>query len=148
MSVASELQTYLAAAAATITAPTIATVRPGEPDTVNSPTIAYWYTGTKTWQANTFTATQELSCWHVRVYAQAGARFTPIDGGIEGWLESIVGAIRGQLWGHYSLDGAASGKGGSVTDAVAGWAQVGGQLCRIADMDFEAMQTAVHTITA
>ena len=148
MSVASELQTYLSAAAATVTVPSVATVRPGEPDTVNVPVIAYWYTGTKTWQANTFSKTQELSCWHVRVYGPVGPRFTPIDGGVEGWLESVVDAVRGQLWGHYSLDGAATGTGASISDATAGWAQVGAQLCRIADMDFEAMQTAVHDITA
>ena len=146
--VASELQTLLAAAAATVTAPVVATVRPGEPDVVNTPTIAYWYTGTKTWQANTFAATQELSCWHVRVYGPVGPRFAPVDGGVEGWLEQVVGAVRGQVWGRYALAGAATGSGSSLSDAAAGWAQVAAQLCRVADMDLEAMQTAVHPITA
>lgn len=148
MTVASELGTLLAAAAATMTAPTAATVTAGEPDNVNLPTFAYWYTGTKTWEANTFTASQELSSWHIRVYAPAGARYTPIDGGLEGWIESAVNAVRGQVLGKYAMGGASTGSGSWLSDATAGWAQPGGQMCRVADMDLDVAMTAVHPITA
>ena len=147
MTIATALSGYLSTALATMTAPTAAEVRAGEPDVVNLPLVAYWYTGTKTWEANTLSVTQELSCWHVRIYVPVSARFTPIDGGVEGWIETLVGAIRAQLFGNVAMGGAATGGGLDIGDATSGWAQVGQQLCRVVDMDLEVMLAAVHTIS-
>ena len=146
MSVASALAGYLTTAAGAMTGPPIKEVRAGEPDVVNLPTIAYWYVATKTWEANTFSQTQELSVWHIRIYAPVGPRYTPIDGGVEAWIETLVDGIRGQLYGAVALGGAATGGGMELTDATAGWAQVGGQMCRIVDMEMSAMLSNVHPI--
>ena len=148
MSIASTLQTTFTAALSGISKPTVPSVRAGEPDTLNVATVAYWYTGTRTWQANTFSQTQELSCWHIRVYQPAPARFTPEDGGVDAWLEDVVNALRGAVYAHVGLGGAATGTGLTLSDATAGWLQTGAVLCRVADMDLEAMLTAVHPIAA
>ena len=148
MSIATAIHGYLAAAAATMTGPQVTAVRPGEPDVVDLPTIAYWYTGTGTWDANTLSRTQETSDWHIRVYLPAGARFVPIDGNIEDWIETLVGAIRGQLFGHVAMGGAATGGGLYLSDAVSGWAPVNNILTRIVDMDLKVMRAAVHVIAS
>ncbi len=147
MSLTSTLEGYLRTAAGTMSAPPCNSVRPGEPDNVNLPTIAYWFQGVRTWEANTLNQTQELSGWHIRIYAPATIRYTPADGGIELWVSDLTNAIRGQLYGHVGAGGTATGQGMELTDAIPGWAQVpNGILCRVVDMDWWAMLSNVHPI--
>ena len=146
MTVATAIGDRLSAAVSDAHAPFGITVQAGEPDVVNTPTIAYWYMGTRTWEANTLSYTQELSDWHVRVYIPTGPVFTPQAGTVEDWLASIVDAIRGQFYGHVGLGGAATGEGLELSDAKSAWADVGAQKCRIADMDLGAMLSNVHPI--
>lgn len=148
MSVSTELGTRLSAAVTDAHAPFGIVVQAGEPDVVDLPTIAYWYMGVRTWEANTLSYTQELQDWHIRVYIPVGPVFVPQAGTIEDWLASIVDAIRGQLYGHVALSGAATGGGLELSDAKPSWADVGAQWCRIADMDLEAMLANVHPIAA
>lgn len=146
MTVASALLGYLQTAAATMTAPALTQVIAGQPDTISLPTLAYWYTGTKTWEANTLSKTQELSCWHLRVYLPQGTQFAPQAGNTQAWLEKLVDAIRGQLYGAVSLGGAATGGGMTLSDATVAWIQMGTVWVQVVDMDLEAMMAAVHTI--
>jgi len=147
MSVATEIGTLLAAAAATLPATPKVVIQAGEPDTVNLPTFAYWYMGRGTWEANTFSVTQEQAWWHIRVYVPTGPRFTPSDISLDGWLSDAVDAIRGQFFGHVGLGGAATGQGLELTDAQAGWQGAPNtQLLRVVDMDLRAYVAAVHPI--
>lgn len=146
MSIATEIGSLLTSAAASVAPPT-ADVRAGEPDVVNVPTFAYWYTGTGTWDANTLSVTQETSDWHIRVILPAGPRFVPADQALDDWLERAVSAIRGQFYGHVGLNGAASGGGLELTDAKAGWIAVPNtQFERVVDMDLRVLMAAVHAI--
>ena len=146
MSVATALLGYLQTAAATMSAPECTQVGGGEPDVVNVPTLAFWASGPETWEANTFTYTQEYSSWHIRGYLPVSARFTPASAAAEDWIVALGDAIRGQLYGHVSMGGEATGGGMELTDSKTGWAQIGNQLCRVIDMDCRAMMANVHVI--
>lgn len=146
MSVATELLSLLTTAAGSMTAPALTQIGGGEPDVVNLPTLAYWYVGQRTWEANTFSYTQERECWHIRGYLPVGSRFVAGNVDVEGWIVTLVGAIRGQLYGKVGLNGAATGEGITLSDATPGWAQVGNQLCRVVDMDLDAYLSNVHSI--
>jgi hypothetical protein len=146
VSIATELDSLLNTAAATLASGPKTTVRAGEPDAVSDPTIAYWYTGTGTWEANTLSRTQEHSDWHIRIQLPAGPRYVPSDGAMEGWLEDAVNAVRQALWGAVGLGGAATGKGIELSDAKTGWANAGGQWTRLADMDLQVDLSNVHPI--
>lgn len=148
MSLTTQLAAYLQAAADTMTGPPVeGGVRAGEPDNVNLPTIAYWYLGVRTWEANTLNRTQELSGWRIRIYCPVSARFVPADGGVDLWIATLTDAVRGQLYGHIGDGGFATGQGMELTDAVAGWAQApNSQISRTVDMDWWAMLSDVHVI--
>ena len=146
---ASALSGYLTTAGNAMTGPQLqGGVRPGEPDNVNLPTIAFWFLGTKTWEANTLSKTQELWGWHIRIYAPVGPRYTPIDGGVEAWISQLTQNIRAQLYGNVSAGGAATGVGMELTDATTGYAQMGAQLNRVVDMEWWAMLSNVSAIAA
>lgn len=141
------LEGYLTAALATVTSPAVITqIRPGEPDTVDLPTVAYWYLGQKTWEANTFTKTQEQWGWRIRVIVPTGPRAVPMDTNLEQWMADLINAIRGQLWGNVGAGGANTGGGMELTDARTDWGIYGGQLCRVATMDWWPMLSNVHDI--
>lgn len=148
--VATSLNAALVAAAATMSAPVVPVVRPGEPsqtDLGDVPTFAYWFMGTKTWEAHTFSRTQELSCWHIRLYYPLKPRITvTTDVNVEQWLETATGAVRGQLYGDVSLNGASTGKGFEIDmQATAGWLFESSY--RVVDMDLEVFMAAPHTIS-
>lgn len=141
------LESYLSAATASVTSPSVITqIRPGEPDVVDLPTIAYWYIGQKTWEANTFTKTKEQWGFEIRILIPTGPRAVPMDTNLEQWLADLVNAIRGQLYGHIGAGGAATGEGMELTNAVTGWYVVGGNLCRGVSMQWWPMLSNVHTI--
>jgi hypothetical protein len=150
VSIASAIDARLQAAVSTIVAAYPAGPNPvvaaGEPDVVNMPTIAYWYTGTDVWESHTLSEAQEVSGWHIRIQLPAGPRFTPSNAWMEGWLEDAVNAVRAQFLGHAGLGGAATGQGGLVGGAKAGWADTGGQWSRLADMDLPVFLSNVHPI--
>ncbi len=147
MSVQSVLEGYLATVAATMTAPACTTVWGGEPDNVNTPAVAYWFLGTRTWEANTLTRTQELEGWRIRLYLPLAARFTPDARIAEAWVVAFSNGIRAQLYGHIGAGGANTGQGMELTDALPGYWQVPtGTICRTVTMDWWAQLTDVHPI--
>ena len=145
---ATALKGYLSTAAAGMSGPPCKTVKSGEPDNVNLPTIAYWFIGLKTWEANTLSKTQILAGWHIRAYLPVGPNFTPINDDVEAWMFNLSMAIYAQLYGHVSAGGAATGIGMELTDAIPGYAQVGAQLSRVVDMEWWAMLSNVSAIAA
>lgn len=149
MTVASALASLLATAAATLAVPPVPIVRPGEPDIVGQvPTVAYWFMGWRTWDANTLSRTQRLSCWHIRLYYPIGPRITPsTDSSVEEWLEVATAAIDNKLWGNVGLLGAATGQGFELTEPQAGWLKDANEAeSRVVDWDLAAMLSNVATI--
>ena len=151
MSLTSVLDGYLATAVATMDAPPVTAVIGAEPDVVNTPTIGYWYLGTKvgdtqSWAPNTLNRTQEVQGWRIRIYLPLGPTFAPSSPAYEVWVVTLVDAIRGQLYGHVGAGGAATGQGMELTDAIAGYLPMGKIWCRIVTMDWWAMLTDTHVI--
>lgn len=147
--VASSIATALGTAAATLSAPVVPIVRAGEPsqaDLGDVPTFAYWYMGTKTWEAHTLSRTQELSCWHIRLYYPLKPRIAvTTDVNVEQWLETATGAVRGVIYGDVSLNGASTGRGFEIDmQATAGW--IFESSYRVVDMELEVFMAAPHTI--
>lgn len=146
------LSGYLSAAAAAVpppqalTIPAISQILDAEPDVVNLPMMAFWYIGNKTWEANTFTWTQEQVGFAVVIYLPVPARYSPQAGFYDSWLANIVSAVRAQLWAHVGAGGAATGQGMELTNAVPGWDQKGNQLCRVVTMQWWPMLSNVHPI--
>ncbi len=138
------LTSYLTTAGSSVTP--VPVIRSGEPDNVNVPTVAYWYLGVRTWEANTFTYTQELIGWMIRTYVPIGPRFVPGDGYIEAYLADLTDEIREELYGNLGAGGVATGEGAEISDAKPGYATVGGQYCRIADMEVWYMVSNAHAI--
>ncbi len=141
------LETYLAAAGATMTNPAVAgTVVAGEPTNIDRPTIAYWFIGVKTWESNTLGKTQEMWGFHIALYYPFGQRNTPPRSQVEQWIGGVAMAVRSQLYGHVSVGGTATGLGMELTDAVASDDTIAGVGCRRVDMEWWPFMAAVATI--
>ncbi len=123
--------TNLTAAGATIS-PAIKTVVEGEPDTVNVPAYAYWYAGDRdsATGGNTFGKTNIEEGVEVTVYWPGSVRFPSGNQTVERWLHDATRAAKHALWTDIELGGNAIGL--DIDETVAGWASIGGTLCRIA----------------
>lgn len=125
----SVLDAHLVTAGATLTPPVTA-IRQGEPDEVNVPVFAYWYTGDResTTGGNTLARTNLQEGIVIRGYFPGSLRVKSQDATLEVMIREAKAAIRSALWG----DGYLGGNCITLTleDTVSGWSVVGGALCR------------------
>jgi hypothetical protein len=140
------LATNLATAGATLT-PAIQTVVEGEPDTVNVPAFAYWYVGDRdgTQIPNSVATTDIEEGVDVTLYWPGSVRFPSGNQTVERWLHDATRAAKHALWEDFTLGGNVASM--EIEPAAAGWATVGGAVCRIVTFTVWLAETDVDTFT-
>lgn len=130
--------------------PAIVQVLRGEPiNLTNAPVLAYWLQPITPWgPGNTLSKTQKILTLHWEAYFPGSEPTNDVNLNIELRAASIAFAVEAQLMGDVDLGGDATGLGLDLTDAVPGWTDFAGVMCRSIGQDCHIYLAAVADISA